>query len=105
MGHVLLSFLVAGLLFTITIIYHSFSVHPIIALGTSILLLTNTTFTYGETSGAVHHEILNISSISGAEFASLVLQPIPKDRDVIRIANTQAIIKITVHSKNQFHHR
>ena len=61
-----------------------------------------TKFTYGETSGAVHHEMLNISSldtIRGDIYAGVTLKPIPEDRGVIRIANNQMFIKITIHSK------
>eukprot|EP00731_Ephydatia_muelleri_P002099 Em0001g2099a len=70
----------------------------IATLGVNALFMNTTTFTYGESSGAVHQEMLNISSIHGNEFASVILQPIPKDRDVIRIANAQAFIKISVHT-------
>ncbi|KAL5516874.1 hypothetical protein EMCRGX_G002306 [Ephydatia muelleri] len=70
----------------------------IATLGVNALFMNTTTFTYGESSGAVHQEMLNISSIHGNEFASVILQPIPKDRDVIRIANAQAFIEISVHS-------
>ena len=92
------------LLAPINIPYHSFSVHPA-TFGANALFMNTTTFTYGESSGAVHQEMLNISSIHGNEFASVILQPIPKDRDVIRIANAEAFIKISVHSKNSYQHR
>ncbi|KAL5516904.1 hypothetical protein EMCRGX_G002348 [Ephydatia muelleri] len=83
---------------SLTISLASKATTSIATLGVNALFMNTTTFTYGESSGAVHQEMLNISSIHGNEFASVILQPIPEDRDVIRIANTQAFIKISVHS-------
>lgn len=68
----------------------------------NLLFSTVVTFTSGATTGSIVYATLDISStvtVPGTDFV-VILKPVLKDADVIRITNGEASIKILIQSTN-----